>query len=97
MTEWQKSSLQIGDEVKVPTEFFETRELGQKRLLLSRYIGETKHGLLLEFIFTPAFDTEIENYSFRRFVDWELIYCGRVKLHKRDGQEIKAVMKGATT
>lgn len=95
MTEWQKSSLQIGDEVKVPTEFFETRELGQKRLLLSRHIGETAAGLLIELTFLPPIlSEEAENYHFKIFLNWASIFCGALKVSDSMGAPIRAVRIG---
>ena len=64
MAQWKRSNLQPGDTVKLPESVFIT---DGKRLLSSRYIGETVAGLLIELTFLPPILSEEVN---RFCVDW---------------------------
>lgn len=92
MVNWQRSTLSYGDEVKLPETVFISHG---KRLLSSRYIGETAAGLLIELKFLPPFlSEEAENYHFRIFLNWASIFCGALKVSDAMGTPIKAVRIG---
>ena len=93
MVKWQCSTLSYGDEVKLPDSIF----IGgnSKRLLSSRYIGETAAGLLIELTFLPPIlSEEAENYHFKIFLNWASIFCGALKVSDAMGTPIKAVRIG---
>lgn len=93
MVNWQRSTLSYGDEVKLPDSIF----IGgnSKRLLLSRYIGETAAGLLIELTFLPPIlSEEAENYHFKIFLNWASIFCGALKVSDSMGAPIRAVRIG---
>lgn len=93
MVKWQRSTLSYGDEVKLPDSIF----IGgnSKRLLSSRYIGETVAGLLIELTFLPPFlSEEAENYHFKIFLNWASIFCGALKVSDSMGAPIRAVRIG---
>ena len=93
MGKWKRSNLKYGDEVKLPDSVF---VCSGKRLLSSRYIGETTAGLLIELSFLPPYESEeIDSYIFRTFINWPSIYCGALKLYDGQGKEIKAVRQEA--
>lgn len=68
---WEKSNLQIGEEINLPNELFFTKE----RLVRSRYIGETESGIVIECEFLPVFESE-QTYYYKVFISWTSIYCG---------------------
>lgn len=92
MVNWQRSTLSYGDEVKLPDSIF----IGgnSKRLLSSRYIGETAAGLLIELSFLPSYlSEEVASYTFKTFLNWPSIYCGALKIRNGQGEEIRAVRR----
>ena len=93
MVKWQRSTLSYGDEVKLPDSIF----IGgnSKRLLSSRYIGETAAGLLIELKFLPPSMCEDPGaYIFKTFINWPSVYCGALKIYDGAGKEIRAVRTG---
>ena len=68
---WEKSNLQIGEEINLPNNLFFTKE----RLVRSRYIGETENGIVIECEFLPVFESE-QTYYYKVFISWASIYCG---------------------
>lgn len=92
MAQWKRSNLQPGDTVKLPESVFIT---DGKRLLSSRYIGETAAGLLIELTFLPPIlSEEAENYHFKIFLNWASIFCGALKVSDSMGAPIRAVRIG---
>ena len=73
---WEKSDLQIGEELKLPDDLF---VMGSKHLIRARYIGETEKGILAECEFVPSpLSEEINHY--RIFINWSSIWCGAIKV-----------------
>ena len=70
---WEKSDLQIGEELNLPDKMFFSKE----RMIRSKYIGETDHGIFARCEFLPVFETT-QDYSYTVFISWASIYCGKV-------------------
>lgn len=84
---WEKSDLQMGEELNLPNELFFTKE----RLIRSRYIGETDSGIVAECEFLPVFESD-QDYCYRVFISWASIYCG-AKVVTSGNRTIRAKMK----
>ena len=68
---WQKSDLYIGEDLKLPDDYFESSE-AKYRLISSRFVGETDNGILVEFEF-PALLGTTEKVKYKSFIDWNKI------------------------
>lgn len=94
MRKWQRSNLIIGESVKIPPSLFIEPCKATANLIRVEYAGETDRGILLDFFFKPAINTNNpEGFHYKRFIDWTAIYCGLVKLYKIDGEMIRAKKK----
>ena len=85
---WQKSDLYIGEDLKMPDDYFESSE-AKYRLISSRFIGETENGIRIQFVFKPLLGSE-ENISYEAFINWNSIYCGAIKIVRTDGSLVRA-------
>lgn len=88
-TGWVKSELQIGERVRVPDEIFIVGEKARERLLATEYVGETAAGLIFRSYFRPGWG-EKEPRSYRFFINWATLYCGKVKIYRKDGTTVRA-------
>ena len=68
---WEKSDLQMGEELNLPNDLFFTKE----RLIKSKYIGETDNGIIADCEFLPVFESD-QIYCYKVFISWASIYCG---------------------
>ena len=84
---WKKSDLYIGEELKLPEEFFESNE-ARYRLLSARFIQETDNGILVEFEF-PALLGTTEKVKYKSFINWNKIWSG-MKIQRVDGTLVRA-------
>lgn len=58
----------------------------------TEYIGETSAGLLFDLHFKPGIITAFpDNCHYCKFISWSDIYCGRIKIRVKDGEDIRAV------
>lgn len=92
---WKPTGLRIGEDITLPDEFFEIPNVARKRILYSRYVGETETGLIIEIQYEKGFCSEdsLESWRVQKFVDFAAIWCGAVELRRSDYTRVKVERK----
>ena len=86
---WKRSSLEPGDELKLPKNLFQDPEHVKDNLIGSYYIGETSSGIMVENEFrTPFSGGKISGY--KTLINWASIYAGHIKIILANGQPLRA-------
>ena len=92
---WEKTDLKIGEEITLPDEFFEDAKIARRRILYSRYVGETETGLIIEIQYEKGFCSEepMSSWRVQKFVDFAAIWCGAVELRRADHTRVMVTRK----
>ena len=86
---WKRSELTVGQRLIISPNLLSTGDT--KQLLKTVYEGETEYGLILQLHFKQGVMTnDPESWHYRRFVDWNSIYCGDTHIRTVNGEEIRA-------
>lgn len=95
MRGWKPTDLSLGESLTLPDTFFEVPKTARERIIYCVYAGETKNGILVEIQYKPTSDSIelITSWRIRRFIDFASIYCGRVKLIRRDKTPLRVERK----
>lgn len=90
MNVWQKSNLNIGDELTISRSLFIEPQKAKKRLVAVYYIGETENGIMVDCSFRPPVKTDNpELYHYKMMINWSSIYCGHVIVLGPDGTMVR--------
>lgn len=83
---WKPTGLRIGEDISLPDEFFELPKVARRRILYSRYVGETETGLIIEIQYDKGFCSEdpMSSWRVQKFVAFADIWCGAVTLMRSD-------------
>lgn len=90
MNVWQKSNLNLGDELAISSSLFIEPQKAKQRLIAVYYIGETEHGILVDCSFRPSIGTNNPaQYHYKMMINWSSIYCGHVTVLGPDGTMVR--------
>lgn len=89
--EYNKSGLYKGEDVILPDNLFITGEKAKKRIIFCRFEDETNTGMIFNIQFQPGWGTEdpVEYWSYRIFIDYAAVYCGKIKIYRGDRSQLK--------
>lgn len=92
---WLKSGLILGEEIRIPISLFTTSiDTIEERLKSVNYVGETDSGIMLDCRFQPGVATKNpDSWHYRMMINWATIWCGQLKLYRKDGTMIRARRK----
>lgn len=88
---WKKSGLKKGELIRIPDSILISGYT--EHFIRAEYVGETKHGIMLELFFKAGFSSEEPTWSYKYFVNWTSVYCGNIKLKSFSGHDVVAVME----
>lgn len=92
---WKVTDLVMGEDLILPDEFFVMPKVARQRMIYCIYAGETETGIIVEVQYKPPlFTTDpLESFRVQKFIDFGAIYCGEVKIYRRDRTLVKAERK----
>lgn len=91
---WEKSNLIFGEELKIPKALFIEPDKAIKRLESVNYVGENKFGIMIDCVFRSSFATSSpKGFHYRMMINWASIWCGHIKIHRKDGEQVFARRK----
>jgi len=92
---WLKTDLRMNEDIFLPDKFFEEPKEARRRMIYSRYIGETETGLMIEIQYEKGFCSQepLSSWRVTRFIDFAAIWCGDVVLKRADHTTVRVERK----
>lgn len=89
MSKWKPCYMIKDEPVTIPMDLLIEPEKAKDRFVSAKYLGDFPNGILIELSFRKGFGAKYAN-SYRKFVDWQSIYNGNVKIKDSFGIDLRA-------